>query len=634
MFSFQIRQLGLRLASLLLVYSLIRFAFLVLHWQALGQESAFALIRSFYLGLRFDLSAIAFLNAPFIILALLPLAILLNPVLQELNRFCFWALNFFFIGANVTDLELVRFTGKRVNWDIFSIREDIQQHSWSVLSTYWPHSLFLIFLGVLLYFFDRNTAPKDLNRLSPSRSVIFALIILAGSVLAMRGGLQLKPIKPINAFQYGSQELGLLTLNSTFTLLTSKKGPRLQPVKEYSSAEELLEVLKFEDQFVSHWHGRFKGYNLVIILLESFGSEYVGHFNSGKGYTPFLDSLIKESLVFENHFSNGRRSIEAIPAVLSGIPSLMEEPFLTSNFQSNRIQGLAEIFKKQDYSTSFFHGAQNGSMFFDSFAARTGFESYFGLSEFPDPSQSDGQWGIYDEAFFQFFSEQLGETRQPFFGFIFTLSSHHPYKIPEQYKGKFPLGELEIHPSIGYTDFALARFFESAKKQDWFKKTLFVITSDHTQLSNTPKYQTQSGVYRVPLLFYSEGMDWTGVSGSRVSQHVDLVPTLLDLFGVQGEPLNYFGQSLFNSGQHARVVNSSPRGIWLMDRNNFVELNTLSRQVSCHSLDGSWPGETSGPSFSFEESLAGKSSCAQSGALALAYFQYFVNALLNNSLFP
>jgi len=372
----------------------------------------------------------------------------------------------------------------------------------------------------------------------------------------------------------------------------------------------------------------------VVILLESFASEYVGYLNSGRGFTPFLDSLMKESLVFENHFANGRRSIEAIPAVLSGIPALMEEPFLTSNFQSNRIKGLAEVFKQRNYSTSFFHGAQNGSMFFDSFAARIGFDSYFGLSEFPDPSQSDGQWGIFDEPFFQFFAEQLTQSSKPFFGFIFTLSSHHPYKIPEQYMGRFPSGDLEIHPSIGYTDFALAQFFETAKKQDWFKKTLFVITSDHTQLSSTAKYRTQSGVYRVPLILFAEGVDWTGVSGSRVSQHVDIFPTLMDLYGIDRQPNNQLGQSLFNSGKNARVVNASPRGIWLIDQENFVELNLLSREVSCQVVQNSWPSEVLVSSLSFEESLAGNSACSKTAERALAYFQYFVNALLDNALFP
>src|SRR5690606_35786309 len=241
----------------------------------------------------------------------------------------------------------------------------------------------------------------------------------------------------------------------------------------------------------------FKKLNVVVLILESFGKEHVGALNKDinngtyKGYTPFLDSLIGESYTFNRSYANGRKSIDALPSVITGIPSV-GEPFVLSIYSGNKTTSLAKLLGDEGYETAFFHGAPNGSMGFSAYTQLAGIKHYFGKDEYSNDKDFDGIWGIWDEPFMQFMADKLTEMPEPFFASFFSLSSHHPFKVPEKYQGVFPKGPLPLHEPVGYTDYALRQFFEKAKKAPWFENTLFVLCADHSSVSHLPAYQTQA----------------------------------------------------------------------------------------------------------------------------------------------
>src|SRR5690606_24927473 len=129
--------------------------------------------------------------------------------------------------------------------------------------------------------------------------------------------------------------------------------------------------------------------NVVIIILESFGKEFIGFYSGEKTYTPFLDSLLGQSLTFTGGFANGKKSIEAVPSIFASIPSLQDNPYISSQYNSNRIIGLPELLKEHGYTSAFYHGATNGSMRFDSFAQFIGFDHYVGKKEYGNEAHSD-----------------------------------------------------------------------------------------------------------------------------------------------------------------------------------------------------------------------------------------------------
>ncbi|MBX3041981.1 MAG: LTA synthase family protein, partial [Bdellovibrionaceae bacterium] len=288
---------------------------------------------------------------------------------------------------------------------------------------------------------------------------------------------------------------------------------------------------------------------------ESFGREYMGEVNGVQGYTPFLDSLAKKGLFFRNGIANGRRSIEGIPAVLSGIPALMNEPFVTSTFSNGDFPGLGKRLLAGGYQTSFFHGGNNGTMHFDSYTESSGILSYFGASEYPDAKDNDGVWGIYDGPMLQWMRTRLDETPSPFLASFFSLSSHNPYLIPDAVKDRYPEGPLPILKTIAYTDDMLREFFEQAEKSPWFQNTLFVITADHTFMPYLPQFDHEIGRYQVPILFYHPTMKWPdGIDQEQIVQQIDILPSVLDFLGVPWEKPNLLSRSVFVPGERTASV--------------------------------------------------------------------------------
>jgi phosphoglycerol transferase MdoB-like AlkP superfamily enzyme len=359
-----------------------------------------------------------------------------------------------------------------------------------------------------------------------------------------------RPITISNANQYVDRpEDAALVLNTPFSLIRTI-GKNVFVIPNYMEATRLDEVYSPVRQSVADSVAAKKK-NVVVMIVESFGSEYIGALNDYEGYTPFLDSLISKSLIWEHSFGNGRKSIDGMPSVLSSIPMFVE-PFFLTPASVNNVGGLARELVKDGYYSAFFHGAENGSMGFQAFSRATGFEDYFGRTEynqdnrFQGDADFDGMWAIWDEPFLQYMALTMNEFREPFVSAVFTASSHHPYKIPEAYQEIYPEEGLVMHKCVRYTDHALKRFFETASKQPWFKNTLFVMTADHTNLSEVPEYQTSLGGFRVPIVFFDPSGEMPTGQRKGIAQQIDIMPTVLGYLGYT-QPYVAFGFDLFHT---------------------------------------------------------------------------------------
>lgn len=520
-----------------------------------------------FYGIRFDLSALFLLNSPFIILMALPLPFRKYRLYRAFSSFFFYLGNIAGLLTNFIDIIYFRFTQKRMTGDIFSYLQaegNVETLMPQFLRDFWYYLLiFLTFVAALIYFSEKV---KFKSQKSNNNWIVFYTLQMAGfitvaviTIVAIRGGLQLKPINIITAGNYTEARNAPLLLNTPFTIMKTFNQAGLQRLNFFDE-EKLASIYspvhpKDEIQVI-YGDTVFRQKNVVVIIMESFSSEHIGAFNKHlpdyPGFTPFLDSLLGESMVFDG-FSNGKQSIEGIPAVVASLPSLMSRPYIISPYAGNKINSLASLLKTKGYSTSFFHGGTNGTMNFDGFANLAGYDRYFGRSEYNNEADFDGNWGIFDEPFFQYFAQNLEKAAQPFFTTIFSLSSHHPYKVPEKYEGKFRKGKLEIQEAVMYADFSLRRFFETASKMSWYKNTIFVITADHTSETVIPEYQTRLGLYRIPVLFFDPSGQLKGKSGETASQ-VDIMPSVLGFLNFD-EPLFSFGNNLFNDDENHFAVN-------------------------------------------------------------------------------
>lgn len=284
--------------------------------------------------------------------------------------------------------------------------------------------------------------------------------------------------------------------------------------------------------------------NIVILIVESFAAENMSFLNPElpESLTPFLDSLSREGLLCTNAFANGRKSIDAVPSILASMPSLITS-FAVTPYATNDLNGLPDILKEMGYYCAFLHGAPNNSMGIRAVSHLCGVDNYYGKTEFGDDSKFDGAWGIWDEYFLPFAANTIGTFKEPFCASIFTLSSHHPFKLPKEYEGVFPQGATDLQRVTPYTDMSLRKFFNEARKSDWYKNTIFVITPDHSTLTgHAPKYKTPIWSTSIPIIFYAPGFIKPGRYNAPVQQ-LDIMPTLLGLLNYN-KPYFAFGRDL------------------------------------------------------------------------------------------
>lgn len=619
--SFVLRRLGLVLA----LYVALRLLFFVYNHTLFADASAGEIALAFVHGLRFDLAAVVAINALFLLLCLLPRQVPMGSRYQGLLKGVFLLLNLPFLLINTVDLEYFRFNGRRSTVDLLSLAGDAGVKWLALASTYWVIPLVGAVTAVVLWVFYGRVpaaAAAPPRRLSPG---VWALSLVLGmtlAVIAVRGGLQSKPISPADATTLGRSELAQLTLNSSLTVIKSYSKT---PLKRYrfiapDAVRPFLRPLVDGQKTIPDVP---RTDNIVILILESFSAEYWGAGNGGSRYTPFLDSLASQSLFLSRNYANGRRSRDAVPAILAGLPGLMPDTMLESIYAANDLVGLGTLLAPHGYTTSFFHGATTGTMHFDTFMRIAGIQHYFGLEDYPDAADFDGKWGVFDEPYLQYVSRELSQQTPPFAAVIFTVSSHNPYPIPDQYRGRFSKGSLPIHETIGYTDHALEEFFRTARKQPWFANTLFIITGDHTETLETPEYANALGQYRVPLLLYHPGGSFPGVDPNRVTQHADILPSVLDYLGIEPDRRLLFGRSIFRSGGGRAFLNANGH-YWLVRDEDALEFV---------------PGAGSqlfdlGTDPTLKNPLDGKGS--RRDALereAQALVQYFNNGMLDNRLY-
>jgi phosphoglycerol transferase MdoB-like AlkP superfamily enzyme len=566
-----------RILLVLFLFSLSRIGFYLLSFKMFPGLTPGEFLSIMKGGLLFDISATVYINSLFIILHILPFDFRYNDIYQKVLKYIFFITNGLALAVNSADFIYYRFVFKRATADVFRTFENesnLSRFFFRYMFDYWQVTLFglvILFLMVYLYNKVKVKKPEPSNRLAYHIINVLVIPLVAALVIGgARGGYKhsTRPITISNAARYVKNPRDVaIVLNTPFSLIRTF-GKKALTKLDYYDSEKLDEL--YDPHYIPSGDKPFREDNVVIIILESFAREYIGSLNKDldggtyTGYTPFIDSLLKESLTFEVSLCNGRKSIDAMPSILASLPSL-ETPYIISHYANNKINGIATLLKKKGYYTSFFHGAPNGSMGFDSFARMAGFDDYEGLDQYPDKNDFDGMWGVWDEPFFMFFAEKLNSFPEPFMASLFSISSHHPFEVPEKYRNKFRKGPAPIVEVVGYTDFALKKLFDRISAAPWFKNTLFVITADHTNESIHREYQNDFGVYSVPIIFYKPGSELKGIK-NRIAQQIDIMPTIMNYIGYDEEYIA-FGNDLFDDTYEsfAYNTNGSTYHFYMMD---------------------------------------------------------------------
>jgi phosphoglycerol transferase MdoB-like AlkP superfamily enzyme len=550
-------------------------------------------------GLRFDLSALAYGNALWLLLMLIPAKFRYNAYYQKVCKAIFITFNAILLAANCLDFVYFPYTLRRTTAG-FLQEFGGEAHLGSIVARtfidqWYVYLIWFAMIGALALCYRKAWRssfnyglPQNIGYYAGSAAALALAIAL--SVAAMRGGIKysVRPITLNDAGQYVRRPLEKAIVQNTPHSIFRTLGKKHRAMVSFFNDEKELETY-YNPLHTPSPQDAFIPKNVVVIIWESFAKEYVGALNGNldggayKGYTPFIDSLLPHALTFTRSYANGRKSIDGLPSVIASIPSV-ENPFVLSPYSGNNVNSLGSLLKEKGYRTAFFHGAPNGSMGFWAFLNMAGFDEYYGKDEYCSHYREDGGlWGIWDEEFLQFMAAKLGSMPQPFCAAVFTLTSHAPFILPQKYDGRWQEGPHPITRCISYSDYALQQFFRTAEQQEWFKNTIFVITADHSNHPLHPEYQTSVGQMSVPIIYYAPDGSLRGMRHG-ITQQSDIMPTILTMLNYD-KPYIAFGRNALDDADSMGIAINYISGVYQVFCGKYVMLHDGEQILGLYDLN-------------------------------------------------
>lgn len=574
---------------IMLMLSLFRLALLVYNSDMIGDTPHATVAEGFFNGLRFDLRVVVYLSIPLLLAVLSPWA------MARRGFFRLWltltASIVMFLG--LMELDFYREFHQRLNGLVFQY---VQEDPKTVLSMLWygfPVVRYLLawlfgtwLLSLLFKGIDRLTrgAGGDHGQAAGRRSItpwynrlaVFMVVLLV-AVVAARGTLrQGPPMRWGDAFTTESNFVNQLGLNGTLTLIDAAKSrfgedranvwkATLDPEVARQSVRDLLlttnDTLVDGDEaavrrdFVPPADRTLPVKNVVVILMESFAGHSVGALGGNGNITPYFDKLAKEGLLFDRFFSNGTHTHQGMFATMACFPNLPGFEYLMQTPEGgHKLSGLPALLSTRDYDDVYVY---NGDFAWDNqsgFFGNQGMTTFIGRNDFVNPVFSDPTWGVSDQDMFDRAAEELAHNygKKPFYALLQTLSNHTPYALPEDLPVEKVTGQgrLDEHlTAMRYSDWALGQFFERARKQPYFKDTLFVIVGDHGFGNHQQVTELDLGRFNVPLLLIAPGIqEKFGAVDHTVGTQVDIVPTIMGRLGGQTRH-QCWGRDLLNLPQ-------------------------------------------------------------------------------------
>ncbi len=487
-----------------------------------------AWVESFFYSFYIDLPVIAYYFGPLWILHLF------GSKRFKLNHIVFCSICLILMVLTGIDVSYYPFSGTHINASIFQLINDPGNQIMPYLASYW-YLVVLILISTYAIYKCKGSENRILysKESSVGKRILIGLIFCIGLFISARGGFYLKPLRSINIGKFVHPKLISYTNNGPFEIFSS-----IDAVQEKEPTFGHTNLLNWRKDYLT---GSDAKKNVCLIIVESLGKEYLDMPN--EKLTPFIHSLRKKSTEFTHCYSSGRRSKEMPPSIFLGIPKLLKDDYISSNYSHNQAVNAFGLYENNGYSTSFYHGGANGTLEFESFLKYTGLTNYYGMNQYPNQEDYDGAWGISDRKYLNYYAKELDHKKEPFFSSIFTLSSHHPYGIEPQFRKSLRKGPYENSQSIRYVDTSLALFFKKIQNKSWYKNTLFVITADHTSISKNPFYQYSIGRFHVPFILFNPQEPIRKTIETTCTPS-DIVPTLNEMTGIKG--------SWFSAGHDAR----------------------------------------------------------------------------------
>ncbi|MFM7897297.1 MAG: LTA synthase family protein [Flavobacterium sp.] len=507
-------------------------------------------IELFSIGLRFDLILLCYLSfLPFVLITFLPSHILYK--IKKFFNFYFIFFLFLILLMELATLDFINQYDTRPNRLLLDYLIYPKEVVGTLLKSYLPSLIITIILSVIALFSAFKYGKKVFYPIESKYKIKLLLFPFVAFLLffGARGSLTSKrPINASNAIFCSDQMTNSLGLNSFYTVAFAaysmknegdvKKYGKMDELEAYTRVKKYMDVTEFIPSEVPFLHLQKPDvaqpkHNVVILLEESLGAEYVGCLN-GLKLTPEFDKLSKEGILFTKLYCTGTRSVRGIEQVTSGfLPNPTESVVKLSGSQQGFFT-LADAFGRQNYDTSFIYGGMSNFDNMASFFNGNGFKNIIDETDFDCDGKKHamkGTWGYCDEDLAvkaNDYFKNLGN--KPFFSLLFSTSNHEPFEFPEGRIKLYDKKKNTVNNAMKYADFSIGKFFELAKKEAYYKNTIFVVIADH----NTRTYGKNLvpvNKFHIPALIIAPNVE-KGITYDNLASQMDIPSTVLALSGI------------------------------------------------------------------------------------------------------
>jgi phosphoglycerol transferase MdoB-like AlkP superfamily enzyme len=570
MFKNQITQIIPPILFSFIIMMAIRFALLNFYPDDFLDLTTQEFYASLFMGFRVDMITIFTFSILFILLLLF--------IKQTKTRAYIgltWAvvLNIIFV-LSFSDVLYYDYIHRHISNEIFNLADD-----WDIIIGMAFGSMLLYTLAALLlsaaflysvYKFFSYELQKPIES---KKLYLTAFIVTLLLFLGIRNNLGGKSFGSSDAYAVNKVSSGNLALNGFFTIYRTAKQSQKHNLMKLDKALSLTKAamhskhtpfIDEEYPMVREYAAKEKPkYNVVIVLLESFGAEHLDGFTHYKelGVTPYFKKLSNEGLKFTNFYSNGYRSIFGITSIFTGLTIPYGFQYLGKGLELSKLSYLGQVAKENGYSTVAMQAGNKRSYRVDAVSALAGFDDYYGAEDMPNVETVDeGRsplTGTYDFNMLDFYHKKLNAMKEPFMGFAFTDTTHSDFYLPGKKFERFPHDLKNYNGSLNayiYTDNAIERFMEGVKNEPWFERTIFIFTSDHgsgdalnpiaREYRPNDKPMASIEHFRIPLIIYAPKIFKPEVI-QTLGCHNDIFPTIVDMLGLKAK-IATMGSSLFD----------------------------------------------------------------------------------------
>ena len=521
----------------LLFFFLERLIFILVFFEKIKGASITEIVKSFLIGPWMDVSMVGYIS----ILPLLGIVIIwFIPVIKIPGNVLRWYTRILIVVFSIIcafNFNIYREWGSKINFKALDIAFTSPNEAIAsgASSPVFASLVTLVVLIVLSFWFaDKIIKYRSFKNANVLSKIVVSVLLIGVNFLAIRGGWQLSPMNESMAYYSNTPILNHAAVNTEWSLLRDiLNNKSTENPYQYFSKDE---AAKLANEILVKPSGppiellSSTRPNVILIIMESFTADLVESLGGENGITPEMERLASDGVLFDHIYASGDRTDKGIVAVLNAFPSQAIRSIMKLNSKQEKLPSLAQTFAKNAYSTSFFYGGESEFFNMKSYLLSHKYQDVVDKAFF-DEKDMNSKWGAFDDLVYSKLLSKSGASRQPFFSTMLTLTNHEPFEVPGKPHFSGEGVEDKFRSTAFYADSCLGAFLNNAKKESWYKNTLFIVVADHGHRLPKNQYEIYyPNRFRIPLLFFGDVIkpEFRGKRISKIGSQTDIASTLFN----------------------------------------------------------------------------------------------------------